>query len=244
MSLYGLIIGICLYLISKFFVNHNSTVPKNYEGIFIFFLSVSALLGARAYHVIDQWSFYSKNTTQIVNTRAGGLGIYGALLASLFFIFIYSRITKLSFVDILDSIIPIIPLCQSLGRWGNFLNQEGFGLPTYTNFGQKIAFSLRPPQFQLYSYFHPVWLYESILSFLLFLFLRHRLYHQVSFYLIGYGLIRFTTEFFRFDTWVINNIKVAQIISLLFILAGCLNLLRDHLSQKVTPPGIEPGLSG
>ena len=232
MSLYGLIIGICIYIVTKFFVNHNSTVPKNHESIFIFFLSASALFGARAYHVVDQWSFYSKNISQIANTRAGGLGIYGALLASLLFIFIYSRITKLSFTDILDSIVPIVPLCQSLGRFGNFLNQEGFGLPTYTNFGQKIPFNLRPPQFQLYCYFHPVWLYESILSFLLFLFLRRRPYHQISFYFIGYGLIRFTTEFFRFDTWTINGVKVAQVISLIFTLAGLLNLLRDHLIQK------------
>ena len=232
MSLYGLIIGVCIYILTKYFSDHNSTVPKNHENVFIFFLSVSALLGARTYHVIDQWKFYSQNTNQILNTRAGGLAIYGALLTSLLFIFIYSKSTKLSFVDILGSIVPIVPLCQAVGRLGNFLNQEGFGLPTYTNLGQKIAFALRPPQFQLYTYFHPVWLYEAVLNLFLFLFLRRRLYHQISYYLIGYGVIRFTTEFFRFDTWTISNIKVAQIISLVFILAGLLNLLRDHFSQN------------
>jgi len=214
MSLYGLIIGICVAIASRFFIKHNTTVPQNQESIFLFFLSLSALIGARTYHVLDQWTFYSQNISQIGNTKAGGLGIFGALLASTIFIFIYSRIIQLSFVDIIDSIIPVIPLCQAIGRWANFLNQEGFGLPTHRQIGQFVPQTLRPEQYQLYSYFHPVWLYESILNFALYLFLRHKNYHQISLYLIGYGLIRFFTEFFRFDTWVINQIKVGQIISL------------------------------
>ena len=232
MSLYGLIIGICAAIASRFFSKHNTTVPKNQEGIFLFFLSLSTLIGARTYHVLDQWTFYSQNINQIINTRAGGLGIFGALLAGVMFIFLYSQITQLSFVDIIDSIIPVIPLCQAIGRWANFLNQEGFGLPTYSQLGQFVPTALRPAQYQLYSYFHPVWLYESILNFILFLFLRKKNYHQVSLYLIGYGIIRLFTEFFRFDTWTVNQIKIGQIISLIFIITGSLVLIIDKFSDQ------------
>ncbi|MBU3935677.1 prolipoprotein diacylglyceryl transferase [Patescibacteria group bacterium] len=232
MSLYGLIIGICLALTSRFFSKNNNTLPKSQEGIFFFFLYLFTLVGARAYHVFDNWSFYSQNLNQITNTRAGGLGIFGALIGGTIYIFIHSLIAKISFVDLVDSIIPIIPLCQAIGRWGNFLNTEGFGLPTYSQFGQAVPLSFRPPQYQIYSHFHPVWLYESILCFLLFLFLRKKIYHQISFYLIGYGSIRFFTEFFRFDTWTIDNIKVAQVISLLFILVGLSIILFDKISSN------------
>ena len=236
MSLYGLIIGICVAIASRFFSKHNTTVPKNQEGIFLFFLSLSALIGARVYHVLDQWTFYSQNTNQIVNTKAGGLGIFSALLAGVTFIFIYSQITQLSFVDIIDSIIPVIPLCQAIGRWANFFNQEGFGIPTHRQIGQFVPQALRPEQYQLYSYFHPVWLYESILNFILFLFLRKKNYHQISLYLIGYGTIRLFTEFLRFDTWIINQIKIGQIISLAFIITGGLVLIIDKFSRQLSSP--------
>ncbi len=232
MSLYGLILGICIVIISRFFSKNNTTIPKNQEGIFLFFLSLSALTGARLYHLLDNWQFYIQNPDQILNTRAGGLGIFGALFGILFYIFIYSRITKLSFVDIADSIIPIVPLSQSIGRWGNFFNKEGFGIPTLSSFGQFIPSHLRPQQYQIYSHFHPVWLYESILTLILFLIIRKTKYHQISFYLIGYGIIRFITEFYRFDTWTINQVKIAQVISLLFIIIGSLTIIVD----KFTPP--------
>ena len=235
MSLYGLIIGICLAISSRFFSKHNAVIPKNQEGVFLFFLSFSALLGARVYHVLDNWNYYSQNIGQIIDTREGGLGIFGALIGGSVFIFIYSLLTKFSFTEIVDSIIPVIPLCQAIGRWGNFLNTEGFGIPTYSNLGQFIPSNLRPPQYQIYSHFHPVWLYESILNFFLFLILRKSNYHQISLYLIGYGLIRFSTEFFRFDTWVINQIKIGQIISLLFIIIGSLVIIIDKHSRQDHP---------
>lgn len=205
MSLYGLILGLCAVLLINYVSARNRVIPKNHENIFFFLLLFFALIGARAYHVIDQWSYYSQNPILILNTRGGGLGIIGALIAGLIFTLIYSKIYHLNFIKILDLFTPILPLTQSLGRFANFINHE-----------------------------NPFWWLESILDFLLFLIIAKYPKNPTAKYFIGYGLLRFLTEFFRADTWTINNFKVGQLFSCLFVATGLLILLRDHRS-KITP---------
>ncbi|MFA6007652.1 MAG: prolipoprotein diacylglyceryl transferase family protein [Candidatus Shapirobacteria bacterium] len=206
MNLYGLIIGIALVIGINYFSKHNQTVPKNRENIFIIALLISAFVGARAYHVIDQWQFYSQNLWLIPQTWHGGLGIYGALIAMAIFIFTFSLISKISFLKVLDSITPILPLCQVIGRFGNFVNHE-----------------------------IPTWWLEAILNLILFFIIRSKKlinYSSTSLYLIGYGLIRFLLEFFRNDTWQINHLKIAQLISLVCVFSGIILLYGSKRHQK------------
>jgi len=190
MSLYGLILGISIVIGIDFFSKKNTTIPKNKLNLFIIGTIVSAIVGARIYHVVDQWSQYSQNLSLIPQTWNGGLGIFGGILGALIFIFLFSLFSKTPLLSITDSIAPIIPLCQSIGRLGNFINKE-----------------------------IPTWWIEAGLNLFLFLILK-KSSHPTAHYLIGYGLIRFFAEFLRTDTWQVNNIKIAQIISLIFVLTG------------------------
>ncbi len=194
MHLYGLIIGISVSIGIYLFEKNNTIIPKILVNSFVIGFLISLLIGARLYHVIDQWSYYSQNLLQIFNTRGGGLGIYGALIASFLFIFLFSQIYKINFLLITDNLVLVLPLCQSIGRFGNFVNGE-------------IS----------------VWWLESLLCLLLFYILKSKvlkLYSSTSLYLIGYGLIRFITEYFRADTWVVSGFKIANIISLIFVILG------------------------
>ena len=197
MNLYGLIIGISLIIGIEYFSKHCHFLSKKQQNSFLIGLLLSIFIGARAYHVIDQWSFYSQNLWLIPQTWRGGLGIYGALILGTLFTYLYSKFNKISFIKILDSITPILPLCQAIGRFGNFVNHE-----------------------------IPTWWLEASLNLILF-FLLKKSKNPTAHYLIGYGLIRFFLEFFRNDTWRISDIKIAQIISLLFILLGFV-LLKKH----------------
>jgi len=205
MSLYGLIIGIALVVGIEYFIKNNQVISKSRENIFIFGLLISGLIGARLWHVIDQWSYYSQHLSKIPATWNGGLGIYGALIAIGIFIFIYSLKSKISFLSVLDTITPILPLCQSIGRFGNFINHE-----------------------------IPSWWLEASLNLILFFIIRSKKlknFSSTSLYLIGYGLIRFFMEFFRNDTWQINGLKIAQIISIIFITLGLIILKTKKLSK-------------
>ena len=197
MSIYGLILGICFVVGITFFQKNNKIIPKDKENIFIIFLLISAIIGARVYGVIAAWDYFSQNPIQILNLRGGGLGIFGGLIGGIIFILIFSKKNKIKFLRITNLLIPIIPLCQSLGRFGNFFNHEIYGINN-----------------------QPVWLYESIFMFILFLILKKTKSHQTAIYLIYYGITRFLFEFIRSDTIYIYYLSLAQIISLLFILTG------------------------
>jgi len=197
MSFYGLILGICFVIGLNYFYSHNKIVPKNKENLFIFSTLIWGIIGARIYGVIATWSYFSQNPIQILNLRTGGLGIYGGLFFSILYIFLFSLKNKLSFLKITNSLAPIIPLCQSLGRFGNYFNHEIYGINN-----------------------QPVWLYESILMFILFLIFKKINTHQTGIYLIYYGVIRFLLEFIRLDTIPVLFFSLAQVLSLLFIIIG------------------------
>ena len=197
MSLYGLIIGIALVIGITYFQKKNSLISKNKEDQFIIGLIISAIIGARIYGVIAAWNYFYQNPIQILNLRGGGLGIFGGLMGGITFIYIFSKKNKIKFLNITNFIVPIIPLCQSIGRWGNFFNHEIYGANN-----------------------EPVWLFESILLFVFFFFIKKLKHHQTAIYLIYYGIIRFILEFIRTDTIPFSIITFAQFLSLIFIILG------------------------
>ena len=209
MSIYGLIIGTCFVIGITFFQKHNQIISKNKENIFLFLLLIFGVIGARFYSVINYWSYFSVNPIQILNLRGGGLGIIGGIIFGIIFTFIFSKIDKVSFLKITNTLVPIIPLCQSLGRFGNFFNHEIYGINN-----------------------QPIWLYESILMFILFFILKKIKSHQTAFYLIYYGFVRFLLEFIRLDTIPIFFLSLGQILSLSFILIGFIIIKYENTSNK------------
>ena len=197
MSLYGLILGICFVIGINYFYKTNKTIPKQKENLFIFSVLISGIIGARVYGVIANWSYFSQNLIQILNLRGGGLGIYGGIIGAITFITFFCLKNKIKFLDISNSLVPIIPLCQSLGRWGNFFNHEIYGINN-----------------------QPIWLYESIAMLLVYFLIKKIKSHSTGIYLINYGIIRFILEFLRTDIITIFYLSLAQILSLLFILFG------------------------
>ena len=130
---------------------------------------------------------------------------------------------------------------QCIGRWGNFFNQEAYGRIT-----TKVhLISQKIPNFIIErmkingNYYEPTFLYESILSligFIIILFLRKRKQIKIgelfSFYLIWYGLVRIWIESMRSDSLMLGNIKVAQLVSLIFILSGIAGIMIQERNFK------------
>jgi len=201
MHIYGLIIGIAIIINLNYFEKNNTVISKSKINPFIFGLLLSMLFGARLYHVIDSWSYYSHNLGQIINIPNGGLGIYGAILGGFFYIYLFAKINKISILSITNNIAPILPLAQSIGRFGNYFNNE-------------IS----------------IWWLESLLCLILFFIIKKIKVKPTAIYLIGYGMIRLITEFYRTDTWQISNFKIANLISILFLIIG-IYLLCD--SKKI-----------
>ena len=195
---------------------------------------VAGVLGARAYYVLFNWGYYGANPIKILAFTEGGLAIHGGLLAGgLVFVFtgIYYRIGAWRSLDIAA---PSTIIAQSIGRWGNFFNQEAYG---YAVSPDRIPWAMMiDGEFR-----HPTFLYESIWNLLVFLFLlwyrRRRMLMTGDVFLmyaVLYSAGRFVIEGFRTDSLMLGPLRAAQVVSAAAIL---LSLLAMFIRHKRTEQG-------
>jgi prolipoprotein diacylglyceryl transferase len=127
------------------------------------------ILGGRFFHVITHpYDYFYQGADLLAPFRIweGGLAIYGALLFGAVGAYIGSRKSGIKFTSYLDAVAPGILLAQAIGRWGNYFNNELFGLPTDLPWGLEISSNNRayPAGLPDGVLFHPTFLYESIWS--------------------------------------------------------------------------------
>ena len=84
------------------------------------------ILGARLYYVAFSGDHYN-NLLEVIDPRSGGLAIHGAIIAVSIYVPIYCKIRHLDLLPLLEILFPVFMMCQAIGRWGNFVNQEAFG---------------------------------------------------------------------------------------------------------------------
>ena len=193
---------------------------------FILYAFPLAILGARLYYVIFSWDQYKDNPLEVFAIWNGGLAIYGGLLAGFLVLVFFTRYRFINSWDFLDIAAPSVMIAQSIGRWGNFFNQEAYGAKV-DNLDFLPAF-IREQMYIDESYRQPTFLYESfwnLLGFILILFLRRKpkLLKQgeiTLFYLIWYGLGRFFIEGMRTDSLMLTGLRVSQWFSLILVVTG------------------------
>lgn len=188
----------------------------------------AALIGARLVHVfIFQWAYYADHPDEIIKIWEGGIAIQGALAGGLVALAAYARRKKILLWALMDAVSIALPLGQAIGRWGNFFNQELYGRPTNLPWGLYISEENRIFGFEAFNFFHPTFLYESLLSVALFIFL-YFFFKKTStpgrltgVYLIGYGVIRFVVDFARIDPMPVSmGLRYSQWLSVVLIGAG------------------------
>src|SRR3954454_23156788 len=106
----------------------------------------------------------------------------------------------------LDAAAPALLVAQSIGRVGNYFNQELFGGPTSLPWGLEIDAAHRPAGYAAYATFHPTFLYEivwnlGLAGFLVVLARRRRIRPPGLFalYVAGYSAFRIFEESLRID---------------------------------------------
>lgn len=94
----------------------------------IFYSLLIGILGARVYYVIFNIDYYIYHLDEIVKVWEGGLAIHGGILFGALTVYIYSKKKNISFIKLTDIILPGVIIAQAIGRWGNFFNQEAYGM--------------------------------------------------------------------------------------------------------------------
>ena len=268
---YGLLylVGLAVLLL----VSQREAIRRGYAPGHVWnaFLVVAlfALIGARLYHVIDQWAFYSQDLLRAVLPPYSGLGLYGGIAGAILGILIYTRWKRLPLRMGLDVVIPGTLFAQGIARWGNFFNQELYGPPTDLPWGitidcaHRVALYACPPgslptDVPLEG-FHPLFFYESSLTIiggLIALYISSRLLARLrpgdlaAFWGIWYGTVRFFLESFREGwNWTVGGLPTAQIIGIVIVVIGIAWIVYNHrpgtrpyeyLPPYVPPPDEEP----
>lgn len=190
------------------------------------FLIIAGILGARLYYCLVNYSYYSEHVIQIFDFRQGGLSIHGMILGGILGLIACTRYYKLDILKLLDAFSCATALAQAIGRWGNFFNSEAFGMPTDLPWKLFIPIDKRPFSMVDCDFFHPTFLYESLLDLLIF-FILLSLYKKFLdksgmifvLYLLLYSFVRIGIEYLRVDS-VLNifGFPVAQWASVLVII--------------------------
>ncbi len=201
--------------------------------------ALAGFVGARLYHVVNEWSYYTAHPAEILAVWHGGLAIHGGILFGALTLLWFARRTRLRFWHLTDMFAPGVLLAQAIGRWGNYFNQELFGRPTSLPWGIPIDPANRPVGATGAEYFHPTFLYESLwdgIGFVLLLLMhRHRLRRGAASpfregtitmaYLVLYALGRVGTELLRIDDVpLLFGIRLPLLVSLVLFLLGCIGL--------------------
>ena len=248
-AFYGIIIGIGMLAgiwIAQSDAKRRGQDPELYLD-FALYAIICSIVGARIYYVIFEWDYYKENLLQIFNLRAGGLAIYGGVIAGAITMIVYTRVKKVSFFSMADTGVLGLVTGQIIGRWGNFFNCEAFGGHTDSLLAMRIKRSLVNDNMlnaDVLSHkivengvefiqVHPTFLYESCWNLCLLIFMlwfrKYKKYDGQMFwiYLFGYGTGRFWIENLRTDQLILfgTGLAVSQALSLVLILVAAGNLI-------------------
>lgn len=225
----------------------------------------AGIVGARIYYVAFEWGRFADDPLRLLqfwNMR--GLAIHGAIIGGALGMLLYAWRHRIDFRPWCDAVAVGLPLAQAIGRWGNYFNQEAFGPPTDFPLSVQIdaahRYLLRPEWQDVLTYptFHATFFYESMWNLAVFGILMlalHRLGRKLRpgdltlLYLTLYSVGRLVIEGLRIDSLMLGPLRVAQVVSVVVIVAGLSLLLgrrwlaarRLNARRRAEAAGRHPG---
>ena len=213
------------YLCKKFFINDRKLSEKFDD--FLTYLIVGIVVGGRlGYIIFYNLNYYVNNFFEIFKIWEGGMSFHGGLIGIIIASIIFAKKNRDEAFLYLDLVASVAPIGIFFGRLANFMNSELYGIPTKVPWAVifiKIDNVGRHPS-QLYEA-----ILEGILLFLVLLYFRKKNFHKKNglisaLFLIFYSIFRFFIEFLRVPDeqlgYLVFNLTMGQIISILFILFG------------------------
>lgn len=241
---YGVILAIAILVgtfVSEYFGTSFFKLKKETIIDMVPYLVLFGIIGARLYYCSLNYDFYLRFPTEIMAIRHGGISIHGAIIGGFIGLLLFAKKNKISFLKLTDVSAIGLSIAQSIGRWGNFFNSEAFGKPTDLPWKLYIAPQYRPIPYQNNEYFHPAFLYESILDLIIFVILvlvvklckTNKDGNLALIYLILYSIARIFVEKYRIDSVLyIHGIPVAIVVSVLILFAALITLVLRNLPKK------------
>jgi phosphatidylglycerol:prolipoprotein diacylglycerol transferase len=218
--------------------------PDHAWGIAVFAVPLG-VIGARLFHVFDDFSFYWHHPGQIFGGQLIGLAIYGVIAGGILGLVIYCRWKKLPVLRVLDSTALAFPVAQIIGRCANIINGDTWGPPTKLPWG----FTYTNPNALLPANLlgvptHPTPVYEQLwllvmLGILLYLIPRLKTDGLAFLSYVGlYSLGRFFISFYRVNNIIFLGMREAQLFAVAGIVLAPIAAywLVRRAKKRVVPP--------
>ena len=221
--IFGIIIG---WTLCKKILIKNSDISEKFDD-YITYLIIGMILGGRlGYVIFYNFDYYSHNILDIFKIWQGGMSFHGGLLGIIFSSIIFAKKNNQDPFEYMDLVSLVAPIGIFFGRLANFINSELYGKTTEVLWSVTFTKVDNLPR-------HPSQLYEAVLEgailFLILMYFRKKNYLTKpglisGLFLIFYSIFRFFVEFFRVPDeqlgYLILNLSMGQIISLIFITIG------------------------
>ncbi len=204
---------------------------ENILDLFLILIPIS-IICARLYYCLFRLDIYIENPLRIFDIKSGGLAIYGGIIGGVITCYIYCKKKKIDTLNLLDYIVPFLSLGQAIGRLGNFVNIEAYGIETNLPWRMGII------ENNQYIEVHPTFIYETIVTLILFFFLiklqnNRKIKGEVTFtYLIVYSLSRTIIESLRSDSLMLYKFKISKILSIAIFVIFCIILGYKKIKYK------------
>ena len=231
----GILIG---WILSKKVFITDEKIYQKFDD-YITYLILGIIVGGRlGYVLFYNLDYYSNNLIDILKIWEGGMSFHGGLLGVIFVSILFAKKNQQNPFNYLDIVALVAPIGIFFGRISNFINSELYGnitnVPWAVQFIQIDNFSRHPSQ-----------LYEAVLEgivlFLILLYFQKKKYLKVpglisGLFLTFYSLFRFLTEFFRAPDeqlgYLLLNLTMGQIISIIFFLIGTYLIIKKNENRK------------
>ena len=246
---------ICFFLLGreqlKNGFHENALKVKDLEDL-LFYGVLGVLLGGRmGYVIFYNPGYFSQNPFSIFAVWEGGMSFHGGLIGVVCSLVIFLIIKKNIFIKknffyrillLTDFVAPLVTPGLFFGRIGNFINGELWGrITTY----EAVPWAMIFPLSGTLDPRHPSQLYQAfseglVLFFVMLFFSKRKLPTGTlsGIFLVGYGTVRFLTEFFRepdsFLGFLSFNLSMGQLLSAPLVAFGMLLILvssREHFKN-------------
>ena len=229
---YGLIIAVGLILAISYACKRSKEFGLTEDNVLdgAMWVTPFAIICARIYYVAFSWEDYASNPISMLYIWEGGIAIYGGVIGAIVGMTVFSKIKKLNLLAVLDVIMMVFLLGQSIGRWGNFMNREAFGAATDSFF----RMGLFNEKTQMWEYYHPTFLYESLWNLVGFVILasichKRKYDGQIALcYAAWYGLGRSLIEGLRVDSLWWGPFRVSQVLAAVTCVTAVSILIWQH----------------
>ena len=222
-------------------------VPQETIIDFLLYAIPLAIICARIYYVIFRFNMYSEDLLAIFNIREGGLAIFGGIIGGLIAARIAARRHQVPVLTLLDIVAPALVLGQAIGRWGNYINMEAYGLRISEEALQFFPFAVEIPVGEFWYWHMATFFYEfcwDMLVFALLLVVRRHARRKgdvFCWYLLLYCAGRTVIEGLRTDslTFISEFVRISQVLSAIAALGVVIYFfvrIRDRISAVTIAP--------